>query len=238
MTNESNHLVRTIEQKKLKNGLTLWYREPSSDLAVYSESEYFKEYTPNENDIVMDIGANIGDLPLKWGLFAKEMHSYEPMPDTFEILKMNVENNNLTNCKIYETAVGHGNEDIKIWINLDKKASHCTASTFTKKGRKHSFDVRKIDFAEEIRRIKPTVLKIDIEGGEKEILDNMEDSLFDSCNVFFLEIHPNKFKNGEEWMGSMVERLTNIFGNCKDLGQIVHFYYITGSTCMFTRNKS
>ena len=66
----------------------------------------------------------------------------------------------------------------------------------------------------------------------------MEDSLFDSCNVFFLEIHPNKFKNGEEWMGSMVERLTNIFGNCKDLGQIVHFYYITGSTWMFTRNKS
>jgi FkbM family methyltransferase len=236
MKQGSDHLERTIKEKKLKNGLTLWYREPSSDLLVYAESEYYKQFTPNDKDVIMDIGANIGDMPLKWGLFAKEIHSYEPMPDTFEILKMNVENNDLKNCKLYKTAVGHGNEDIKIWINLDKKGTHSTASTFMKKGRKHSFDVSKIDFTEEILRVRPTVLKIDIEGGEKEILDNAQDSLFEPCHTFFLEIHPNKFKNGDDWMRQTVERLTNIFGKCKNIGEITHFGTVTGSMWMFTRN--
>ena len=235
MTTNTAHVQRTIEQKTLKNGLTLWYREPSSDLSVYSENEYYKQFTPSKDDVIMDIGANIGDMPLKWGLHAKEIHCYEPMPDTFEILKMNVENNNLTNCKIHEVAIGHGNEVIQLWINLHKKGSHSVASTF-KKGRKDCFNVNKIDFAEEIKRVRPTVLKIDIEGGEKEIIDNADDSLFESCNVFFLEIHPNKLKDGEQWMADVVARFTNLFGECKDLGQIIHFYAITGSTWMFTRN--
>jgi FkbM family methyltransferase len=227
-------LERLVQEKKLKNGLTFSYRVPSSDEAVFGEKSYYVSYTPKEDDIIMDIGANIGDMPLKWGLLAKEIHSYEPMPDTFEILKLNTEKNELHNCKIYEGAVGHGEGDIKIWINLDKHQAHATASSIGKR-MKDSLTVRKIDFTEEVKRIQPTVIKIDIEGGEREILENVDDSVFDSCRVFLLEIHPTKWKDGMTWLDQQVERFDKLFGITEKLGEVIYFYKVSGSMWMFTR---
>lgn len=227
-------LERTIQQKQLKNGLTFWYRVPSSDEPVFGETSYYTSYTPNESDVIMDIGANIGDMPLKWGPYAKEIHSYEPMPDTFEILRMNTEGNKLDNCKIYEGAVGHGEGEIKMWLNLGKQQAHATASSIGKR-MKDSVDVRKIDFAEEVRRIKPTVIKIDIEGGEREILENVEDSVFDDCKVFFLEIHPTKWKDGPAWLEQQVARFERIFETTEKLGEVIYFYKVSGSMWKFSR---
>ncbi len=227
-------IERVVQQKKLKNGLTFWYRSPSSDLPVFSEKSYYTDFTPNKDDIIMDIGANIGDMPLKWGLFAKEIHSYEPMPDTFEILRLNTEGNNMEHCKIYECAVGHGEEDTKIWLNLDKFQAHATASSIGKR-MKDSITVRRLDFEQEVKRIKPTIIKIDIEGGEREILDNVDDSVFDNCKTFFLEIHPNKWKDGDTWLEEQVSRFDKIFGNAKKLGEVIYFYRVIGSMWIFSR---
>lgn len=227
-------LERVIKQKKLKNGLTFWYRSPSSDLPVFSEKSHYSDFIPNNNDIIMDVGANIGDMPLKWGLLAKEIHSYEPMPDTFEILRLNTEGNNMEHCKIYEYAVGHGEENTKIWLNLDKVQAHATASSIGKR-MKDSITVHKLDFEKEVRRIKPTVIKIDIEGGEREILDNIDDSVFDSCKTFFIEIHPAKWKDGNAWLEEQVSRFDRIFGTSKKIGEVIFFYRVLGSMWMFSR---
>lgn len=230
-------LERIVQQKNLKNGLTFWYRVPSSDEAVFAERGYYANFTPTEDDIVMDIGANVGDMPLKWGMTAKEIHSYEPIPETFEILRMNVEGNSLNNCKIYEGAVGHGEGEIKLWLNLDTMHTHAKASSIGKR-MKDSVTAHRFDFAEEVKKIQPTVIKIDIEGGEREILDNVEDSAFDSCNVFLLEIHPNKWKDGSAWLEEQVTRFERIFGNAKKVDEVVWFSKITGSAWMFSRNKN
>ena len=227
-------IQRNVETKDLKNGLTFWYRNPSSDMAVYVENGYYRYCTPDEKDVIMDIGANIGDMPLKWGLLSKEIHSYEPMPDTFEILRMNVEGNKLDHCKIYEAAVGHGAGEIEIWVNLEKNHTHATASTVAKRMRK-SIKVPKMDFESEIKRIKPTILKIDIEGGEREILDNVSDSLFKSCHTFLLEIHPHMWKDGADWLNAVTERFTKVFGKGENIGEVRFFHKLTGSVWKFTR---
>lgn len=228
-------MERNIETKTLKNGLTFWYRNPSSDMAVYVENGYYRYCTPDDNDVIMDIGANIGDMPLKWGTLSKEIHSYEPMSDTFEILRMNVEGNDLDHCKIYQAAVGHGSGEIEIWVNLEKNHTHATASTVAKRMR-NSISVPKLDFATEIKRIKPSILKIDIEGGEREILDNADDSLFDSCHTFLLEIHPHMWKDGGDWLNAVTERMTRVFGKGENIGEVRFFHKLTGSVWKFTRN--
>lgn len=227
-------IKRTIEKKKLPNGLTFWYREPSSDKAVYAENGYYRFCTPTDKDVVMDIGANCGDMPLKWGLLAKEIHSYEPMPDTFGILKKNVEGNKLANCSIYEAAVGHGEGEIEIWANLDKNHTHATASTVTRRMRQ-SIKVAKMDFTSEVKRIKPTILKIDIEGGEREILDNAPDSVFKSCHTFLLEIHPHMWKDGKDWLEAVSQRMTSVFGEGENIGKVTFFHKLTGSVWKFSR---
>jgi len=227
-------LNRRIEEKKLKNGLTFWYREPSSDLPVFKENDYYIRCVPTENDIIMDIGANCGDMPLKWGLLSKEIHSYEPMPDTFDILRRNVTGNNLSNCKIYEAAIGYGEEEINIWFNLEKNHTHATASTVTKRTR-NSIAVKKIDFSTEVKRIQPTIIKIDIEGGEREILDNVEDSIFDLCHTFLLEIHPSMWKDGDNWLKTTTERMSRIFTTSENIGNVKFFNKITGSIWKFTK---
>ncbi len=225
-------IEREIKNKKLPNGLTFWYREPSSDLAVYAENGYYRFCTPTTHDTVMDIGANIGDMPLKWGLLAKEIHSYEPMPDTYELLQRNVEE--LPNCFVYEAAVGHENGEIQIWANLNKNHTHATASTIPKRSRT-SINVNKLDFATEIKRINPTIIKMDIEGGEREILDNLDFAILENCHTLLIEFHPSTWKDGMDWIGATIDRLHLEMGNSENIGSVTFFKKLTGSVWKFTR---
>ncbi len=228
--------MNTAQEKKLDNGLTLWYREGSSDLAVYKENEYYRNCFPGENDVIMDVGANIRDMPLKWGNRVKEIHCYEPMPDTFRILRMNIEGNRLDNCKSYEVALGHGDGEIEIWTNLKRSHAYAKSSTVSKRART-CITVKKGDFEAEALRIKPTIIKIDIEGGEREIIENTSDKVFESCHTFLLEIHPNMWKDGEEWIEAVEKRFKKIFGTSNNIGNCWFHKVHMGSIWKFSRNK-
>ncbi|MDG6999789.1 MAG: FkbM family methyltransferase, partial [Nitrososphaerota archaeon] len=71
--------------------------------ATYIAGEYdFLDI--NDDDIVIDAGANIGDFTLKAARDAELVIAIEPNPDTLELLKFNTKNHK--NVVIVEKALG------------------------------------------------------------------------------------------------------------------------------------
>ncbi|RPI02078.1 MAG: FkbM family methyltransferase, partial [Zetaproteobacteria bacterium] len=60
-----------------------------------------------ENPLILDCGANIGmaTLYFTWRYPRAEVHAFEPDPDTFALLKRNVEANGLTRTHAHQLAV-------------------------------------------------------------------------------------------------------------------------------------
>ncbi len=57
---------------------------------------------------ILDIGGHIGTHTVLYSrLLNCDVHTFEPQRKIFEILKKNVNDNNLSNCKTYNCAVGH-----------------------------------------------------------------------------------------------------------------------------------
>ena len=167
-------MKRKLVSTKLKSGKTLYYRENSSDMAMWKENPY-KKFPLEKNDIILDVGGNIGDVPLRFSDSVKWIHSYEPMPDTFKVLEKNVKKNKIKNCTAYNVAVTPKDGNTIIYFNDRAKLSHASVTTVPVRGRKE-INVKAVSFAKEVKRIKPTIIKMDIEGGEYDILESVPDS--------------------------------------------------------------
>lgn len=111
ITNEAENGNQKLESYTLQNGIKI-YNHNSYETRLLDE-EIFKDhiYVQNgivlkENAVVFDVGANIG----MFSLFCKtvsrtiKVHSFEPIPDTFEILKSNSERYSL-DLQLHSVAV-------------------------------------------------------------------------------------------------------------------------------------
>ncbi|PSF36238.1 hypothetical protein C7H19_13605 [Aphanothece hegewaldii CCALA 016] len=151
----------------------------NSDLIIngfweQSETNYFIKFI-QENDIVLDIGANLGYFSL---LFAKQVgnkgkvYAFEPEPNLFLLLKKNVEVNQYQNITLINKAVSHQNTSLKLYISEDNIGDHRIYDA--EDGRQYiEIDSLKLDdyfadFEPEIR-----LIKMDIQGAEYEALQGM-----------------------------------------------------------------
>jgi FkbM family methyltransferase len=180
-------------EKDNKTGL--WYRPEKGELHVLREQNQYKAID-FEGKRVMDVGANIGaftHLALTNGACA--VNAYEPMPETFDVLKLNIE-------KMFENT-----SDLKAEVNIDNVAlvyrletptidfylSHKYPSCNTMipvRGRE-TIQVECLGFWDEMRDFKPEVLKIDIEGGEYS-LKLPDEGIPDYVEQIAIELHMSK----------------------------------------------
>ena len=121
-----------------------------------------------KNDIVVDVGANIGYYTLLMAKNKANVFSYEPEPQNFSLLKKNVIMNNFSsNVKLYNKAVYDFNGYSKLVLSKHTTGQHkLINSRFGSK----SIDVEviklefdKVDFA-----------KIDAQGAELHVLQGMK----------------------------------------------------------------
>jgi len=142
-----------------------------------------------ENDIVFDIGGNIGAFA-KWASpKCREVVSYEPCPDNFEVHKKNVQE--CSNVVSYNKAIISTNESrVSFYLNTGKnKGMH---SSVKKRGHKE-ITVDAANFYSELMIHSPNKIKIDIEGGEYDLLLNKDLPPF--VDTLAIEFHLNR----KEW---------------------------------------
>jgi FkbM family methyltransferase len=160
---------------------------------MFLESKY-DCYELDNMDIVFDIGANSGLFSLLCiNKGVKKVYSFEPNKDSLINLK-SVTNN--LNVEIVPKAVYTKDEDLKFYID----PSNTTIGSLSKNHLElHGSSLEEVvvpaislkTFAKENNIDKISLVKMDIEGAEYEIIDNLEDEVFEIIDNFLIEYHDN-----------------------------------------------
>ena len=118
----------------------------------------------SQNDLIIDVGANVGDLLLYLPIHVKYI-GVEPSPREFSLLSLNIS----SNCKIYKVAATNKNEVVTFFVaSSEADSSLIEPPNYTKKISVEGIRLDKL-VSEKIK-----LLKIDSEGGELETLYGCE----------------------------------------------------------------
>lgn len=149
-------------------------------------------------DTIIDLGANIGASVL---FFSKtypkaRIYAIEPLVENIELLKENIRINNISDrVEIIQTAVSSSKSpNVELYLNRNN-----AESSLVRVLRNVKRPVNNMNFHEIKNLIKgSTLLKMDIEGAEYEILDKAYLSFIKSFKVIMLEGHPFVVDNGKD----------------------------------------
>ena len=173
----------------------------SRDLYLYRKREKFAveffESFVREDDVIIDIGANIGYYVLLEQRLAKRgrVFACEPSPFNRSMLSMNLALNKVGNVKVFPLAIGSEDNverdffiyDRINWASFNRKLNAKLVKTIKVK-------IATIDrFVEEnLEGLSPSLLRMDVEGHEYDILRGASRVLAQCPRLkIFMEIHPH-----------------------------------------------
>lgn len=153
---------------------------------------------------IFDVGAAHGEYT-KAAHFLNpnaNIYAFEPIPASFEKLKLLVHDNR--RIKLFNFALGSDNKSSSFHVNDFSFASSLLSMTetlketfpFTKNAKVLNIDVRRLDDIREIEIIKPSLLKMDVQGYELEVLLGAG-ALIDKVDVVQLELNFENFYQGQ-----------------------------------------
>lgn len=122
-------------------------------------------YQPKHEDVVVDVGAHMGFFAVKTAKHVRKVVAFEPDPESFRFLIFNAKNNNLSNVVAYNYALGETDG----FMFLERGEVH-GRSKITSDNVGIKVKVRALDSVIKELGISPTVIKIDTEGYELEVL--------------------------------------------------------------------
>ena len=185
------------------------FRNNTSDqntiLSIFEHDEYLTKDIPlKDGDVVIDIGSHIGAFPVMLSALGLKLgvYCYEPIPENYQLLFKNLEDNDLQDFGYcWEKAVvGMSRAGVKIYYgddsfdgrahkfigspvfdpNYKSERKFCVADTIT---------LEQIFKDNKIARCK--LLKIDCEGFEGEIFEKAPPEILDKIDYIVGEHHGN-----------------------------------------------
>lgn len=169
-----------------------------TDLRSIDERPILEDITSNvrRNDVFYDVGANIGLYScLIAGITDNPVIGFEPHPDNAERLKKNADLNG-ADIVLFRVALANsvGKAELTITLNKVGSAGHSLVTddeldtiTVSK--------VRGDDLIADEELPHPTVLKIDVEGAEYQVLKGLESTLSRSeCRMVYCETHADRLQ--------------------------------------------
>lgn len=150
-----------------------------------------------DRDVFYDVGANIGMMSL---LVAKaagpsvEVHAFEPEPQNAERLRANGQLNALPNMFVHEAALGRATGPADLYVSGGVGVGTHTILGGAEVTEREVLPISVFtgdDWVAKMR-VAPTLMKIDVEGAEMDVLLGFE-QLLDARGVreILVEIHPD-----------------------------------------------
>lgn len=180
----------------LRNGYKIKGLKNTPLSVVMDETFILKIYTPKNmgiknEDIVIDIGAHVGDFSLFSVLNgAKEVYAYEPDPNTYALLVNNIKLNNIKNIIPINFAVTDKVGRQKLYMNQNDGGN-----SIYDVSRNNNFIYVKTTTIEQIiknnKLNRIDFLKIDCEGSEGLIFKNIKLNTLRKINKISMEYHNN-----------------------------------------------
>ena len=149
---------------------------------IFADEFYYFE-SKNPEPVIFDCGANVGMsvLYFKKRFPKARITAFEAEPEIALLLHDNLKNNNITDVRIIDKAVWKDEQGI--WFGSESADS---SSIYSSAEKKKIASIRLKDFL--LKESNIDFLKIDIEGAEKEVLNDCRDALGHIQNLF-VEFH-------------------------------------------------
>lgn len=187
-----------------KNNISYRIRKKSTDFLVFEQVilnqeykpflELIKKYSQNKGLNLVDAGSNVGfaSLYLNEHLNINRIVSIEPSKENIKNLKENFHSNSITNIHIYETGLWEKKTRLKLDTNFRDGREWSLRLIETNENDPDGFDCISIENIFNDEKIEIIdILKIDIEGGEKEVFKTFEkdNSILSKIKFIAIEIH-------------------------------------------------
>ena len=173
-----------------------------------------------EDPLILDCGANIGmaTLYFMWRYPKAEVHAFEPDPDTFTLLKRNLEANGLVRAHPHQLAVSDRSGRIRFFRN-DADPGCPAMSTVPDRMPRNATTVDACALSEFLDRELPgrevDLLKLDIEGAEEAVLRELARSgALARVRELVVEYHHH--------VGDEPSKLGSFLGNLEHAGFCYH----------------
>lgn len=179
-----------------------YLRIPSSDVPTYKQVFIDLEYAfsvASPPDVIVDAGANIGLASIYFTnkYPAAKIIAIEPEQSNFELLKKNVAA--YPNIQPVQAALWHKNEEIDLvdpglgnWGFMTEQKGNLNGNAAPTRHRVQAMTVDKIMEVFDLKKIN--ILKIDIEGAEKEVFSDTT-AWINRVDSMIVELH-ERMKTG------------------------------------------
>jgi FkbM family methyltransferase len=156
-------------------------------IASIRHEEDLRRFFKLKNGTFVDIGAHIGKYTIRVANQLKndgKVIAIEPDPDTFKILKNNIERNKLKNVIALNLACWSKNKKIKLYSKKRRFDEHSVVRTISNDFK--WVEGRKLDsILQELKIKKVDLVKLDVEGAEFEVLKGMKSTLKTKPRIVF-----------------------------------------------------
>jgi len=172
----------------------------------------------NKNSNYCDIGAWIGPTVLHASQLAKNVICFEPDPTAYRYLRWNIDLNQLKNVTSYSFALAEKTSISRMASHRGKPGDSMTSLLFDNEG--SGVDVLTLQW-QQFLDMSPVnhfdFLKIDIEGGEYQLLPNLADYLSEHKPIIYLSTHAPLLEPEQrlQKMQALVDIL-KVYGQCFD----------------------
>jgi FkbM family methyltransferase len=173
------------------------------------EKDILEKLKVNSYDVIFDIGANIGTHSIWWAFNknAKEIHVFEPILKTYNILKKNVDINNLKDIfKINNVGLGEKEERAMVSFADQLRNYIINSGTASLKSvednaiANNTVQIITLDkyISNNFTGKKINLIKIDVEGFEYKVLLGAKETLTKFSPDILIEIHEFLYKETKD----------------------------------------
>ena len=153
---------------------------------------------------VLDIGGGIGDFAIYAAIQSPKttVYTYEPTPESFQLLKENIKLNNLENVIPYQKAIWSNNGKLSLDTSVGEPIQYQSKRIENSTDKPATIiEIESISLEDALDSTGVAIcnlLKIDCEGAEYEILFNTPDETLERIERIVMEYHDSSDGNHQQ----------------------------------------
>ncbi|MBN2336806.1 FkbM family methyltransferase [Candidatus Bathyarchaeota archaeon] len=202
LTKQRVHYPYTpLEITVVKGASDIWRRIEERNSGI-DRKKYIVELV-REGDIILDIGAWIGDLTFLFSYLVGEkgqVHAFEPMPPSFSVLRKNTQMNHIYNIQLHNFAVSNVIDEVTLYspastsaqASMRKNPNNDENELYMYKCKCTTID----EFCKS-HQIQPSGIKIDVQGEEGNVFKGAVNTIEKHHPWCLLEYHPSLLSESE-----------------------------------------
>lgn len=205
-----------LKSEKLKSHFTNQNNFTREILHQFNNEDYYKDYISEQDEVILDIGANVGLFSLHVSPYAKSVYAFEPTPSHFGLQEEII--GDIKHINRFELAVSDKTGETTFYTS----SSNSTMNSLINRN-ESSFVVKTISIKDIFKKFKikkANFVKIDIEGSEVITLtDEAIKVLAEKANKVLIEFHEVDGKSSSFYRDEFKQKFESAGFNTKSFNE-------------------